>query len=172
MRFAMIILAASFSLQPSASDEQRALLRSMDARAEHFGELSRRIWEFAEVGYKETQSSQLLKSELRSAGFQIEEDIGGIPTAFSARWGQAKPVIGILGEYDALPGLSQESLPEKKPRTAGAPGHGCGHNLFGSASALAAIAVKDFLNTAKKSGTILFYGTPAEEGGGGKSKVG
>jgi aminobenzoyl-glutamate utilization protein B len=105
---------------------------------------------------------------LRAAGFQIQENTGGIPTAFVASWGQGKPIIGIMGEYDALPGLSQEAMPEKKARTAGAAGHGCGHNLFGVASAFAAIAVKDYLAEKKLPGTIRFYGTPAEEGGGGK----
>lgn len=144
------------------------LVRQVDGRAQHFGEVSRKIWEFAEVGYKEARSSELLKSELRGAGFQIQENIGGMPTAFVASWGQGKPVIAILGEYDALPGLSQEALPERKPRLDGAPGHGCGHNLLGAGSALAAVAVKEFLASQKLSGTIRFYGTPAEEGGGGK----
>ena len=108
----------------SGSDpkEREEILRQMDERAPHFGELSRRIWEFAEVGYKERQSSDLLKSELRTAGFQIRENVAEIPTAFVATYGQGQPVIGILGEYDALPGLSQETEPEKKPRAAGAPG--------------------------------------------------
>ncbi|HKX30823.1 MAG TPA: amidohydrolase [Blastocatellia bacterium] len=154
----------------SGSDpkEREEILRQMDERAPHFGELSRRIWEFAEVGYKERQSSDLLKSELRAAGFRIQENVGEIPTAFVATYGQGQPVIGILGEYDALPGLSQETEPEKKPRQAGAPGHGCGHNLFGVASAYAAVTIKDYLAAKKLPGTIRFYGTPAEEGGAGK----
>src|SRR6185503_6539050 len=90
------------------------------------------------------------------------------PTAFSATWGSGKPVIGILGEYDALPGLSQAAVAEHKPREDGAPGHGCGHNLFGAGSAFAAVAVKERLAAAKREGTIRFYGCPAEEGGGGK----
>ncbi len=150
------------------TDDRADLLRKMDERAGHFGQLSRRIWEFAEVGYKEKQSSDLLKSELRTAGFQIQESVAGIPTAFVATYGQGKPVVGILGEFDALPGLSQDSVPEKRPRLAGAPGHGCGHNLFGVASAFAAITVKDYLAEKKLPGTIRFYGTPAEEGGAGK----
>lgn len=148
--------------------EREEILRKMDEQAPHFGDLSRRIWEFAEVGYKEKESSGLLKSELRAAGFKIEENIAGIPTAFVASYGQGKPVIGILGEYDALPGLSQEVSAEKKPRIAGAPGHGCGHNLFGVASTYAAITIKEYLTTKKISGTIRLYGTPAEEGGAGK----
>lgn len=151
-----------------AADERDELLRKMDAQAQRYGDLSRKIWEFAEVGYKEKQSSDLLKAELRAAGFQIQENAADIPTAFVASYGSGKPVIGILGEYDALPGLSQEDKPEKQARTTGAPGHGCGHNLFGVASAFAAITVKNQFAEKKLNGTIRFYGTPAEEGGAGK----
>ncbi len=160
----------SFSSNSHAiPDERDEILRKMDSRSEHFGDLSRRIWEFAEVGYKEKQSSDLLKSELRAAGFQIQENIAEIPTAFVAGYGQGQPVIGILGEFDALPGLSQEAgVAEKNARTVGAPGHGCGHNLFGVASAFAAITIKEYLSEKKLSGTIRFYGSPAEEGGGAK----
>lgn len=150
-------------------DEREEILKKMDGRAEYFGDLSRRIWEFAEVGYKENNSSSLLKAELRAAGFQIQENVAEIPTAFVATFGEGKPVIGILGEYDALPGLSQVAfIAEKRARVAGGPGHGCGHNLFGTASAFAAIMLKDYLAEKKISGTIKFFGTPAEEGGSGK----
>lgn len=164
-----INLQAPMANANSFFDEREEVLKKMDARAEHYGQLSRRIWEFAEVGYKEKQSSELLKAELRAAGFQLRENVGEIPTAFVASFGSGKPVIGILGEYDALPGLSQEAgISEKKAITAGAPGHGCGHNLFGVASAFAAITLKEYLAEKKISGTIRFYGTPAEEGGAGK----
>ncbi len=170
--FALILALGNINRSANAinntTDDRDAMLRKMDERAEHFGQLSRRIWEFAEVGYKEKQSSDLLKSELRAAGFQLQENVAEIPTAFVASYGGGKPVIGILGEFDALPGLSQESIPEKKARVAGAPGHGCGHNLFGVASAFAAITVKDYLTERGLPGTIRFYGTPAEEGGAGK----
>ena len=152
----------------AAQDDSADLMKWMDARGEHYGELSRKVWEFGEVGYKEAKSAALLKEDLRAAGFRIEENIGGIPTAFSATWGSGRPVIGILGEYDALPGLSQDATPEQKPREAGAPGHGCGHNLFGAGSAFAAAAVKELLVSKKREGTVRFYGCPAEEGGGGK----
>jgi len=152
----------------AATDGRDEMLRKMDERADHFGELSRRIWEFAEVGYKEKQSSDLLKSELRDAGFRLQENVAEIPTAFVASHGRGKPIIGILGEFDALPGLSQDSIPEKKALTPGAPGHGCGHNLFGVSSAFAAITIKDYLTGKNLAGTIRFYGTPAEEGGAGK----
>src|SRR5450759_2757917 len=91
-----------------------------------------------------------------------------MPTCFVATWGSGKPVIGILGEFDALPGLSQKDLPTQQPVAAAAPGHGCGHNLLGSGAALAAVAVKEEMQARGIKGTIRFYGTPAEEGGGGK----
>jgi aminobenzoyl-glutamate utilization protein B len=151
------------------SEMERAGVRErLDARAGHWAAVSKQIWEFAEVGYQETKSAALLQDELRAAGFQITERIGGIPTAFSAQAGSGKPVIGILGEYDALPGLYQEAIPAKSPARSNRPGHGCGHNLFGAASAAAAIAVKDWLREKGVAGTVRFYGCPAEEGGGGK----
>ena len=148
--------------------ERVRLLNRMDDVAPRYGEISRRIWEFAEVGYQETRSAALLRDELKANGFAIEDHVGRIPTAFIATWGSGQPVVAILGEYDALPGLSQEDVPERKPRAGGAPGHGCGHNLFGAASAFAAITVKNYMTEHKLAGTVKFFGTPAEEGGGGK----
>jgi len=147
---------------------QSDLVGKMEALAPHYFKLSRQIWEYAELGFQEERSAGLLRGELRGAGFSIEEGVGGMPTAFVASWGRGKPVIAILGEYDALPGLSQEDVPSKKPRVAGAPGHGCGHNLLGVAAAFAAVAVKQEMAARGLSGTLRFYGTPAEEGGGGK----
>lgn len=147
---------------------QDDLIQRVDARAARFGELSRKLWEFAEVGYKERRSADALAAELKDAGFKVETGVAAIPTAFTATWGEGKPVIGILGEYDALPGLSQEDVAEQKPRDGLASGHGCGHNLFGAGSALAAVALKEQLADKKLPGTIRFYGCPAEEGGGGK----
>ena len=168
-----VFALALFLISPVAfaqwtPEARSAVLKDMDIRADHFGDISKQIWEFAEVGYKETRSSALLKEELRSAGFTIMDNVAGIPTAFSAQWGSGGPVIGILGEYDALPGLEQEVAPVKRPLQASRPGHGCGHNLFGTASAFAAIAVKEQLIVMKLPGTVRFYGCPAEEGGGGK----
>ena len=158
-------LAAPAQLPPS---DRAQLLARMDDTAPRYGALSRKIWELAEVGYKETKSSALLRDELRANGFKIEESIAGIPTAFIATWGSGAPVIALMGEFDALPELSQEDVAERKPRSVGAPGHGCGHNLFGSAVAFAAITAKNYMTERKLAGTIRFYGTPAEEGGGGK----
>jgi aminobenzoyl-glutamate utilization protein B len=165
MRPFLLLLLAAATLP---ADDKSALLQTMDARAAHYGDVSRKIWEFAEVGFKENQSAALLKSELRTAGFSVVENVAGMPTAFTATWGQGKPVIGVMGEYDALPGLSQDTTPDRKPIVEGGPGHGCGHNLLGAASLFAAVTIKDWLAANRVSGTIRFYGTPAEEGGDGK----
>ncbi len=151
-----------------ASAQPSVLLERVEKLSPRFKEISRTIWENPELGFQETKSSALLKDELRKAGFRLKENVAGLPTAFVAEWGEGKPVIGIIGEYDALPGLSQQDAPERKAVVEGAPGHGCGHNLFGSASTLAVIAVKQQMEAAGWKGTIRFYGTPAEEGGAGK----
>ena len=148
--------------------DRAKLIASMDAKATHYGDLSRKIWEYSEVGYKETKSAAAHVAELKAAGFNVEEGVAGIPTAFIASWGSGRPIIGIMAEYDALPGLSQQESPEKKARVEGDPGHGCGHNLLGAGAVFAAVATKDELATRKLPGTIRLYGTPAEEGGGGK----
>ena len=147
---------------------QDDILRRMDSDAPRYAKLSRQIWEIAEIGYQETKSSALLSDELKRAGFRVETGLANMPTSFTATWGQGKPVIAILGEFDALPGLSQDTVPEKKPITPGGNGHGCGHNTFGVAAAHAAITVKRLMEERKLAGTIRYYGTPAEEGGGGK----
>jgi len=127
------------------------------------------IWEFAELGYLENKSSSLLQDELKDNGFKIKSGIADIPTAFIAEFNNGGPVIGILGEFDALPGLSQQNLPFKTAEGLDSNnGHACGHHLFGAASAWAAVAIKEWLEETGVSGTIRFYGTPAEEGGSGK----
>jgi len=148
--------------------EKKDLSAAIEARAEPTWQAALKIWEWAEPGYQETQSSQLLADMLEKEGFTVERGVAGIPTAFTATAGSGKPVIGILGEYDALPGLSQNATPEQSPRTPGGYGQGCGHHLFGSASAAAAIVVAEQLKKDKLSGTVRFYGCPAEEGGNGK----
>jgi aminobenzoyl-glutamate utilization protein B len=126
------------------------------------------IWNYAEVGYKEYKSSRLLQQVLRENGFTVDSGVADIPTAFVATYGSGKPVIGILAEFDALPGLSQEAVPEKKPRADAAAGHGCGHHLFGTASVAAGVEVKKLIESGALKGTIKVYGCPAEEGGSGK----
>lgn len=148
--------------------DHKQVLQSIDAHAAQFTEISRRIWEFAEVGYQETKSTALLQKALEDAGFTVQAGVAEIPTAFVATYGQGKPVIGILGEFDALPGLSQDAVPYRRILVPEAPGHACGHNLFGAGSALAAVSIKEYLERNKLPGTIRYYGTPAEEGGSGK----
>lgn len=164
----LVLVSTTAVLSGQATDVRSSLLQSIDARAQRYGDMSRQIWELAELGYKESKSAALLREALRGAGFRIEEGVAEMPTAFVATWGSGKPVIGLMGEFDALPGLSQETVPEQKPRVAGGAGHGCGHNLFGVASMAAAIAVQQQLEARKLPGTVRFYGTPAEEGGNGK----
>ena len=126
------------------------------------------IWSYAEVGYKETKSTALLKATLKENGFTIESGVAGIATAFVANYGNGKPVIGVLAEFDALPGLSQDTVPERKPFPEKIAGHACGHHLFGTASVAAAIEMKKMMEQGKIAGTIKLFGCPAEEGGSGK----
>jgi aminobenzoyl-glutamate utilization protein B len=169
-RFAAVAL---LSLTATAALAQRpadvtGVLAALDAKAPIYAGIARQIWGFAEVGYQETKSSALLQEQLRAAGFAVEAGVAEIPTAFVATWGTGKPVIAIIGEFDALPGLSQDAVPARKILVDGGPGHGCGHHLFGTAATAAAIAVKDWMTATGGKGTIKFFGTPAEEGGGGK----
>ena len=126
------------------------------------------IWEYAEVGYKENKSAALHIANLKAAGFSVETGVAEIPTAFVATYGTGAPVIGILAEYDALPGLAQTASPQKNPIAGKNAGHGCGHHLFGTASVSAGIAIKQLMAEGKLKGTIKVYGCPAEEGGSGK----
>jgi len=168
MKHLLLLFILLFSFIAEAQKTRQDVIKSIDAGYDKYAAVAHKIWEFAEVGYQETKSSALLQETLAQAGFKIEKGVAGMPTAFVASYGSGKPVIGILGEYDALPGVSQDAVPEIK-RVEGRPaGHACGHHLFGTASAAAAIAVKDWLIANKKAGTIRFYGTPAEEGGSGK----
>ncbi len=140
----------------------------VDANAPQYKSISKQIWDYAELGYHEEKSSTLLRDQLKQAGFSVKSGVAEEPTAFIASYGQGKPVIGILGEFDALPGLSQDTSPDRKALVDGAPGHGCGHNLLGSGAALAAVALKDYMEKNHVAGTLRYYGTPAEEGGSGK----
>ena len=163
------LLATPLAAQlPKPAAGTAPLLTSLDAAAGHYAQVARQIWEFAEVGYMEVKSSALLQAELRTAGFRVTAGVAGEPTAFVAEYGSGKPVIAILGEFDALPGLSQASTPERNALVTGGPGHGCGHHLFGTASTAAAIALKEWMIANHVTGTLRMIGTPAEEGGGGK----
>lgn len=131
-------------------------------------DLSDKVWEFAELGLIEVKSSTLLADELEKQGFRVKRGIAGMPTAFVATWGEGKPVVGIMGEYDALPGLSQKKVSWKEPLAPSMPGHGCGHNIHGTSGVAAAIAVKVALEKHDIKGTVKFFGTPAEESFSGK----
>jgi aminobenzoyl-glutamate utilization protein B len=130
--------------------------------------LSDEVWGFAEIGFRETKSADVLMAYAQRHGLTVERGVAGMPTAFVASYGSGKPVIAILGEYDALPGISQKAIPTREPLHVDAGGHGCGHNLFGAASLGAAVAIKEMIAAGTLKGTIRFYGTPAEESIGGK----
>lgn len=142
-------------------------LTDLQSQRDQYKAIALQIWGFAELGYRETRSSGLHQKTLTDAGFSVEAGVAGMPTAFVATYGSGQPVIGILAEFDALPGLSQDSVPEKKP-VGGVAGHACGHHLFGTASVAAAIELKKIIDQNHLSGTIKLFGTPAEEGGAGK----
>lgn len=165
-----LLLATALLLSSStwAQTARERIIRELNQKEAAYGEAAKTIWNYAEVGYQEEKSAALLQDMLSKEGFKIEKGVAGIPTAFVASFGEGGPVLGILGEYDALPGLSQDAWPTRKVMTEGAAGHACGHHLFGVGSAAAAIAVKNWLVATKQKGTIRFFGTPAEEGGSGK----
>jgi aminobenzoyl-glutamate utilization protein B len=163
---ASVVLAAAAA--GGADDPKARVLAALDAKQDVYARVSQQIWELAEVGYQEVKSSALLQEQLRAAGFSVEAGVAGMPTAFVASYGSGKPVIGILAEFDALPGITQDRVPERKPRPEKEAGHACGHHLFGTGSTAAAIAVKDWMAATGAKGTIRLYGTPAEEGGAGK----
>ena len=149
-------------------DSHGALIASIDDRYEQSREIALNIWELAELGFLEVKSTAILQQALVKEGFKVEPGVAGIPTAFIAEGGSGKPVIAVLAEFDALPGITQTASPlrEKIPGKAG--GQACGHHLFGTASVSAAIAIKQWLRKNRINGTIRVYGTPAEEGGSGK----
>ena len=139
------------------AQSEKKVLQAIEARTDKYEGIAMQIWEWAEMGYQETQSSGLLQQTLKDAGFKITPGIADIPTAFVAEYGSGGPVVAILGEFDALPGLSQQAIPEKA--SAGKiGGHACGHHLFGTASAAAAISLKEWLEQSKKPGRIRFFG--------------
>ena len=144
-------------------------LSVLDEKASLLNAVSDDIWAHPETAFTEFYSAGRLKQALRDEGFAVEENLAGIETAFSGRFGQGRPVIGVLGEFDALSGLSQVGGVTKKESAGGACGHGCGHNLLGTASLGAAIGIKHFLEEKKLPGTVVYFGCPGEEGGSGKA---
>ena len=152
----------------SAQTTKPEIIAQIQATKAPYEEIALKIWGYAEVGYQETKSSALLQAQLAKEGFKVEAGVAGIPTAFVASYGSGHPIIGIMGEFDALPGVSQAAVPERKPIEGQIAGHACGHHVFGAGSAAAAVAVKNWMIATKQAGTIRYYGTPAEEGGSGK----
>ncbi len=141
----------------------------VDAKKEAFLHAGDLVWEYAEIGFKEFQSAKALTDVLKAEGFVVEEGVAGIPTAFVASWGEGKPIIGLLGEYDALPALKHAAGdPVESSEIVNENGHGCGHNLLGAGALGAAVAVKDYMQTHGLKGTIRYYGCPGEEFGSGK----
>jgi aminobenzoyl-glutamate utilization protein B len=165
----MLCTGAPASAADLSANDQARLIGNVDAYAPRISEVALKIWAAPELGYQETKTTALLQEELRSAGFAIEAGVAGMPTAFVARAGTSDgPVIGILAEMDALPGLSQAAVPDREPIAGQIAGHACGHHLFGTGAVAAAIAIKSWLEASGTKGQIRLYGTPAEEGGGGK----
>jgi aminobenzoyl-glutamate utilization protein B len=148
--------------------QENKVLSKLDTKADFYGDLAMKIWSNPELGYRETESSALLQKTLKDAGFDVKAGVADIPTAFVAVYGSGKPVIGIMAEFDALPGVSQKAVPFRDPIVEGGAGHACGHHLFGTASVASGIATMEWMKENNITGTLRVYGTPAEEGGGGK----
>jgi aminobenzoyl-glutamate utilization protein B len=151
-----------------STDMKETAVKWISQKESHLIEISDKIWAFAELGFQEFKSSGLLADELRKAGFEVAMGVAGMPTAFIATYGSGKPVIGVMGEYDALSGLSQMAVPTREPITEGAPGHGCGHNIHGTSGMAGAIATRMAMEAGGIKGTVKFFGCPAEEMGSGK----
>ena len=162
------VLAAIVPTQSPATPKDLDALRAdaharVEGRLQELTDLSDKIWRFAETSLTESRSAAALADYLAERGFTVERGVAGIPTAFVARYGSGAPVIGILAEFDALPGISNEAAPTRAPRVRGGAGHGCGHNLFAAGSAGAAVAAKEVLAARNLPGTLLLFGCPAEE---------
>lgn len=168
-KISCLILFIVIALSPTIAQAQRkALAQSIEKRSDESWEMAKKIWKWAEPGYQESKSAKLLSECLEKAGFTVKRGVAEIPTAFTATFGEGEPVIGILGEYDALPGLSQEAVPFRKVDESRTYGHACGHHLFGVGSMSACIALAEQIKAGNIKGTIRFYGCPAEEGGAAK----
>jgi aminobenzoyl-glutamate utilization protein B len=165
----IIVVVALTATAGAQSDPKTAALSWLDSNASTLAKVNRNIWGWAETGLEEVQSSKELQDLLTANGFTVDAGVAGMPTAFVATFGSGTPVIGILAEYDALPGLSQDASPERSSRAGVMAGHGCGHSVFGTGSTGAAIAIKQAIASGTIKGTIKLFGTPAEETGIGKT---
>ena len=159
----LLVFISSPLIAQKIGKNKRAAIATIEKHEKELIGVSDSIWALAETAFEETVSAEILASIAEFNGFTVERGVAGMPTAFVATYGSGKPVISVLGEFDALPGISQKAQPTKEPLNAGAAGHGCGHNLFGVASLASAIAVKELIEEGKLKGTFKFFGTPAEE---------
>ena len=166
--FILLLFICSLANAQVVSKNKSAVLASVEKHQQELIKLSDQVWGFAETAMRETKSAKVLADYAEAQGFKVTRGVAEIPTAFIAEFGSGKPIIGVLGEFDALPGLSQKAQPVKEALVNGAPGHGCGHNMFGAGSLGAALAIKELIAAGKLKGTIRFYGTPAEEDLAGK----
>ncbi|MGY3792563.1 amidohydrolase [uncultured Aquimarina sp.] len=161
--FCSVLAFTPIYSQKKLSSTKQAIIASVEKHQKELIDISDQIWALAETAFEENQSSKLLADYAEKQGFKVERGVAGMPTAFVASYGSGKPVISVLGEFDALPGISQKAQPTKAALTEGGAGHGCGHNLFGAGSLGAAIAVKELIESGKIKGTVKFFGTPSEE---------
>lgn len=159
--FALLFGFATFAQKMGKN--KKAVVDAVESHKNNLIAISDSIWANAEIAFQESKSAEVLARYAEKNGLNVVRGVANIPTAFTATYGSGKPVISILGEFDALPGLSQKTEPTKNPVEVGAPGHGCGHNMFGAASLGAAIAIKEQIEAGKLKGTVKFLGTPAEE---------
>jgi aminobenzoyl-glutamate utilization protein B len=169
--FYLILIITNIHVQAQSkkvSANKEAILLSVEKHQQELIGLSDSVWRYAETALREKQSAKALADYAQKQGFKVTTGVSGMPTAFVAEYGSGKPIIGIMGEFDALPGISQKAQSTKEPLLTGAAGHGCGHNLFGAGSLGAAVAIKELIAQGKLKGTVRFYGTPAEEAVGGK----
>ncbi len=157
-----LIIGFSYA-QDKISGTKKDIINSVEKHKANLIKISDEIWALAETAFEENQSAKILADYAEAQGFNVERGVAGMPTAFVATFGSGSPVISVLGEFDALPGLSQKAEPTKNPLNAGAAGHGCGHNMFGAASLGAAIAIKEQIEKGTLKGTVKFMGTPSEE---------
>lgn len=167
----VVLLIWSFHNQLQAQDpmpDKQQVINEIENSSEKYSAIAQQIWEHSELGFLETKSTELLQASLKEEGFTVTKGVAGMPTAFIAEYGTGTPIIGLLAEYDALPDMSQKAIPVREADPARSAGQACGHHLFGAGSLAAAVHIKNWLVRTKTSGTIRLYGTPAEEGGGGK----
>ena len=166
MKKCLLVILVLFTFSVSAqkiSKNKKAVIESVEKHKAELIKISDAIWAAAEIAFEESESSKILADYAEKNGLKVERGVANIPTAFTATYGSGKPVISILGEFDALPGISQKASPVKEPYEKGAAGHGCGHNMFGTSSLAGVIAIKELMEAGKLKGTIKFLGTPAEE---------